>query len=242
MPIEVGPGPLSEDEASPYRAATAVPSAAGSHCRRFFAANAFAILALPPPAALIGRAEACGRRRNADGMGRHGRGDLPTGTSQDIRTTMQRLRTRFLTAAVGAAMLFVGYPTFAQNAEQKAGDKDKPQASDAKEAQKKIDEFAEAERLLGGPAANPECLWLGRRVVSLLWRHIRPTPFPHLDLYDRSGGQAGHIQAPCRAIVRRGNIVRKAPDPPTSRAHGCWINANAETEATGYVPKGTTSR
>src|SRR5262249_42198407 len=64
-----------------------------------------------------GRAAAGGRRRNADGMGRHGRGDLPNGTAQDTRTIMQRSRTRLLTAVLGAAMLFVGGPTFAQNAE-----------------------------------------------------------------------------------------------------------------------------
>jgi hypothetical protein len=175
-------------------------------------------------------------------MGRHGRGDLLTGTAQNIRTIMQRSRTRFLTAALGAAMLFVGDPTFAQNAEQKAGDKDKPQASDAKEAQKKIDEFAEAERLLGGPAANPECLWLGRRVVSLLWRDDLDTAFRHLDLYDRFGCPAGHIQATFRCLVRQGNFDPKATDTLNSRVHGCWINPNAETQGTAAVPSGTTNR
>jgi hypothetical protein len=155
---------------------------------------------------------------------------------------MQRSRTSFLTAALGAAMLFVGDPTFAQNAEQKAGDKDKPQASDAKEAQKKIDEFAEAERLLGGPAANPECLWLGRRVVSLLWRDDLDTAFRHLDLYDRFGCPAGHIQATFRCLVRQGNFDPKATDTLNSRVHGCWINPNAETQGTAAVPSGTTNR
>ena len=97
---------------------------------------------------------------------------------------MQRFRMRFVTAALGAAMMFVANPTFAQNNEQKPADKEKPPAADTKETQKKIDEFAEAERLLGGPAANPECLWLGRRVVSLLWRDDLDTAFRHLDLYE----------------------------------------------------------
>src|SRR5262249_57598882 len=113
-------------------------------------------------------------------MGPHGR-DPTAAIVQHIRATMHRLRMRFLTAALGAVMLFVANPTFAQNSDQKPADK--PPAGDAKEAQKKIDEFAEAERLLGGPAANPECLWLGRRVVSLLWRDDLDTPFPHLALY-----------------------------------------------------------
>jgi hypothetical protein len=175
-------------------------------------------------------------------MGRHGRGDLPPGTAQDIRTIMQRSRMRLVTAALGAAMLFVGNPTFAQNAEPKAPDKDKPQASDAKEEKKKIDEFAEAERLLGGPAANPECLWLGRRVVGLLWRDDLDTAFRHLDLYDRFGCPGGHIQATFRCLVRQGNIDPKATDTLNSRVHGCWINPNAETQGTAAVPSGTTNR
>src|SRR6476620_5628821 len=175
-------------------------------------------------------------------MGRHGRGDLPTGTAQHARTIMQRSRTRFLTAALGAATLFVGDPTFAQNAEQKAGDKDKPQASDAKEAQKKIDEFAEAERLLGGPAANPECLWLGRRVVSLLWRDDLDTAFRHLDLYDRFGCPAGHIQTTFRCVVRQGEIDSKATDTLHTRVHACWINPDVDLKGTAAAPSPTTNR
>ena len=73
---------------------------------------------------------------------------------------------RVLAAALGAAMLLVAAePSFAQNADQKPPDK--PQTGDGKEPPKKVDEFAEAEKLLGGPAANPECLWLGRRVVRV---------------------------------------------------------------------------
>jgi hypothetical protein len=140
---------------------------------------------------------------------------------------------------VGAALLFVGAPTFAQNAEPKP---DKPPAADGKEAQKKIDEFAEAERVLGGPAANPECLWLGRRVVSLLWRDDLDTAFRHLDLYDRFGCPAGHIQATFRCVVRQGNIDPKATDTLNGRVHSCWINPSGEMQGTAAVPSGTTNR
>ncbi len=122
---------------------------------------------------------------------------------------MPRSSLRLLTAGLSAAMLFVASPTFAQSTDQKPAEK--PPASDAKDAQKKIDEFAEAEKLLGGPAANPECLWLGRRVVSLLWRDDLDTAFRHLDLYDRFGCPAGRIQATFRCLVRQGNIDPKAP-------------------------------
>jgi len=153
---------------------------------------------------------------------------------------MPRSSLRLLTAGLSVAMLFVASPTFAQSTDQKPAEK--PPASDAKDAQKKIDEFAEAERLLGGPAANPECLWLGRRVVSLLWRDDLDTAFRHLDLYDRFGCPAGHIQATFRCLVRQGNIDPKAPDTLNGRVHTCWINPTAEPQGTAAAPSGTTNR
>ena len=153
---------------------------------------------------------------------------------------MPRSSLRLLTAGLSVAMLFVASPTFAQSTDQKPAEK--PPASDAKDAQKKIDEFAEAEKLLGGPAANPECLWLGRRVVSLLWRDDLDTAFRHLDLYDRFGCPAGHIQATFRCLVRQGNIDPKAPDTLNGRVHCCWINPTAETQGTAAAPSGTTNR
>ena len=48
---------------------------------------------------------------------------------------MYRPRLRLLTAALGAAMLFVASPTFAQSPEQKPADK--APAGDGKDAQKK---------------------------------------------------------------------------------------------------------
>ena len=153
---------------------------------------------------------------------------------------MPRDSLRLLTAGVSAAMLFVAWPTFAQSTDQKPAEK--PPAGEAKDSQKKIDEFAEAEKLLGGPAANPECLWLGRRVVSLLWRDDLDTAFRHLDLYDRFGCPAGHIQATFRCLVRQGNIDPKAPDTLNGRVHTCWINPSTETQGTAAAPSGTTNR
>ena len=153
---------------------------------------------------------------------------------------MPRSSLRLLTAGLSVAMFFVASPTFAQSTDQKPAEK--PPASDAKDAQKKIDEFAEAEKLLGGPAANPECLWLGRRVVRLLWQDDLDTAFRHLDLYDRFGCPAGHIQATFRCLVRQGNIDPKAPDTLNGRVHSCWINPTAETQGTAAAPSGTTNR
>jgi hypothetical protein len=132
---------------------------------------------------------------------------------------------RTLRTLLGAAALLfaAAQPVFAQSGNDKPPEQ-KPATDAVKESQKKIDEIAEAARLLTGPAANPECIWLGRRVVSLLWRDDLDTAFRHLDLYDRFGCPSGHIQATFRCLVRQGNIDPKAPESLNSRIHACWIN------------------
>jgi hypothetical protein len=141
-------------------------------------------------------------------------------------------------AALGSAVsLAVAQPA----GEQKPPDQgQKPPAPQndtaAKEEKKKIDEFAEAARVLAGPAGNPECVWLGRRVVNLLWRDDLDTAFRHLDLYDRFGCPAGHIQATFRCVVRQGNIDPKAPESLSSRVHACWINPNMPPATASAAP------
>src|SRR5882757_1698072 len=141
---------------------------------------------------------------------------------------------RFDSVCVAAAILGMAFvtvaanPTFAQGADSKATDQRPAAGENSKDGAKKPDEFAEAEKLLGGgPAANPECMWLGRRVVSLLWRDDLDTAFRHLDLYDRFGCPAGHIQTSFRCVVRQGNIDPKTSDL-TTRIHACWINPNTD--------------
>ena len=148
---------------------------------------------------------------------------------------------RLLAASIAAVMMaFASNPTLAQNGEQKAGDK--PQAPDAKEVQKKADDLAQVGKALVGPAANPECVWVGRRVVSLLWRDDLDTAFRHLDVYDRFGCPAGHIQAAFRCVVRQGKIDEKATDTLNSRVDACWLNPASEPQGTAAVPSATTNR
>lgn len=98
----------------------------------------------------------------------------------------------------------------------------------AKETQKP-DEFAEAQRALGGSAGNPECVWLGRRVVSLLWRDDLDTAFRHLDLYDRFGCPSAHIQATFRCLLlHAATIDPKTADSLNTRVQSCWINPNLQ--------------
>src|SRR4051812_50029489 len=143
---------------------------------------------------------------------------------------MRLLGMRILAAAVSAAMLFAeASPTFAQSADPKAG-ASRSQNGEAEGPKKAVDEFAEAAKVLGGPAANPECVWLGRRVVNLLWRDDLDTAFRHLDLYDRFGCPSGHIQATFRCVVRQGNIDPKATDTLPNRVHACWLNPTLEAQ------------
>jgi hypothetical protein len=150
-----------------------------------------------------------------------------------MRSDSLRVAATAFIAAFGIAVLTLAAgPTFAQNAEPKATEPRPPSGDANKDKPKKVDEYAEAERLLGGPAANPECMWLGRRVVSLLWNDDLDTAFRHLDLYDRFGCPGGHIQTAFRCVVRQGTIDRKdnpkAQDTIEGRIHSCWINPNTD--------------
>jgi len=90
----------------------------------------------------------------------------------------QLLAVLFCMASLGLTV-----PALAQSGGNgKPPEPQKPAADAAKESQKKIDEITEASNTLTGPAGNPECVWLGRRVVTLLWRDDLDTAFRHLDL------------------------------------------------------------
>ena len=163
---------------------------------------------------------------------------------------------RLLAAVLCAASISASTSVaLAQSGGAKPAEPQKPAAAApadpaaTKEGQKKIDEIAEASRVLTGPAGNPECVWLGRRVVSLLWRDDLDTAFRHLDLYDRFGCPSAHIQATFRCIVRQGNIDPKAPETLNGRVHACWLNpglppapAAASAEPNPPASEGTTVR
>lgn len=135
-------------------------------------------------------------------------------------------------AAVGLA----GQPALAQSGPSKST---KPAASaNGKEAEKQMNLIAEAARVLTGPAGNPECVWLGRRVVALLWRDDLDTAFRHLDLYDRFGCPSAHIQAAFRCVIRLGHIDPKAADTLNARVDACWLNpAMTPQPAAASAPK-----
>ena len=116
---------------------------------------------------------------------------------------------RLLTAARGpfAALLIASaIPGFAPAAfAEDPKPAEKPAGQEPAKEPQKVDEFAEAQKEIAGPAGNPECVWLGRRVVGLLWRDDLDTAFRHLDLYDRFGCPSAHVQASFRCLILHGN-------------------------------------
>jgi len=158
---------------------------------------------------------------------------------------------RYVVAAGMALLVGVG-GAIAQSGDLRAQDQSaKPAATNtsppasgapsdaAKDSQRKADEFVEAAQAINGPAGNPECVWLGRRVVGLMWRDDLDTAFRHLDLYDRFGCPGGHVQATFRCLVRFGGIDPKAPDSLSGRVHACWINPNAQPQAAASAAPAT---
>jgi hypothetical protein len=141
-------------------------------------------------------------------------------------------------ATSGVALLIGVGGAFAQSGDLRTQDQPKPPAGQAAPAdaardnQRKTDEFVEAAQAINGPAGNPECVWLGRRVVVLMWRDDLDTAFRHLDLYDRFGCPGGHVQATFRCLVRFGPIDPKQPESLSGRVHACWINPGAQPQAT----------
>lgn len=138
----------------------------------------------------------------------------------------------YAASTLAAALAFGHVSASAQSGDPKAADKPKAEApastnppanAPAKDGSKKAEDLADTAKAISGPAGNPECIWLGRRVVNLLWRDDLDTAFRHLDLYDRFGCPSGHIQATFRCVVRQGNIDPKSQDLP-NRVQACWIN------------------
>jgi hypothetical protein len=149
-----------------------------------------------------------------------------------------------LLAVPGLALAIGMGSALAQSGNPAAPDQSgKPAASSAdaaKDSQRKTDEFVEAAQAINGPAGNPECVWLGRRVVRLMWRDDLDTAFRHLDLYDRFGCPGGHVQATFRCLTRFGaQIDDKVQKSLDDRVHACWINPNAQPQAAAASPPST---
>ena len=140
---------------------------------------------------------------------------------------------RLVAALSGAALLFIAVPVAqaqgtGEQKQQEQGQKPPSatpgDAAKEEKEKKRVDEFAEAARVLNGPAGNPECVWFGRRVINRLWGDDLDTAARHLELYDRFGCPGEHIQQSFRCVVRQGSIDPKSPERLDARVHACWLN------------------
>jgi hypothetical protein len=138
-------------------------------------------------------------------------------------------------------------PALAQGSDAKPPEQTAPTGQEPTKEPQKVDELAEAQKAIAGPAGNPECVWLGRRVVNLLWRDDLDTAFRHLDLYDRFGCPSAHIQASFRCLLLHASgIDPKVADSLNARVQACWINPALEVTTppapAGAAPSATTNR
>jgi hypothetical protein len=102
-----------------------------------------------------------------------------------------------------------------------------PKVEPGKDAGGHPDESAETARILMGPAGRGECVWIGKRIVGLLWKDDLDTALRHLKLYDRFGCPGEHLQLSFRCIVRQGDIQKDAAKEPKTfdnRVEACWVN------------------
>ena len=162
---------------------------------------------------------------------------------ESMRQRVLKLQTAVLRhlAAPGLALIIGIGSAVAQSGTPAAPDQSGKAAASpadaAKDSQRRTDEFVEAAQAINGPAGNPECVWLGRRVVRLMWRDDLDTAFRHLDLYDRFGCPGGHVQATFRCLTRFGaQIDDKVQKSLDDRVHACWINPNAQPQAAAAPP------
>ncbi len=154
------------------------------------------------------------------------------------------------TALFAVAALPPATPAFAQSGDAKPAEPAQPPSGQepAKDTQK-IDEFAEAQKALGSPAGNPECVWFGRRVVALLLNDDLDTAFRHLDLYDRFGCPSGHIQATFRCLLlQRADKIDPKTTDRDAKVQACWLNPNVQASSApapapaAAAPNPTTTR
>jgi hypothetical protein len=171
---------------------------------------------------------------------------------------LSMLRCSFLSAAAllaGGVLLWSAFPAAAEDqggapaqqsqsqGEKKEGDQKAAEQARAaaQEAAKAIAEYKEAEAKLASSAGAPECVWTGRRIVSLLWRDDMDTARRYIDLYDRFGCSSDHLKLAFRCVIEQGPIDAKAADRLASRVHDCWI-APQETTTTSNQTSGTTTK
>jgi hypothetical protein len=125
-------------------------------------------------------------------------------------------------------------PAFAQSSDSKPPDQHPAAGPDTATPPPKVNEYVEVQKLINGPAGNPECFWIGFRALGRLWNDDLDAAFRHLDLYDRFGCPGGHVQAAFRCLVLHSDPIiasKGKSEILDSYLHACWINPALEASA-----------
>lgn len=108
----------------------------------------------------------------------------------------------------------------------------------AERAKEEIEFYKRAGSQLSLTAGSAECLWTGRRIVSLLWRDDMETALRYIGLYDRFGCSAEHLKLAFRCAVRQGPMDPKAADGLAARVQGCWLDPDGPTTSASQSTEG----
>jgi hypothetical protein len=125
-----------------------------------------------------------------------------------------------------AAMTLPVSQAAAQTSGQPAAEAAKPAVQS--DTDKRAAEFSEAGQAISGPAGNPECVFVGRRIVLLMSRDDLDTALRFTDLYDRFGCPGGHVQAAFRCLAKSGYPGASKIENLPTLVHTCWINPTAQ--------------
>lgn len=130
------------------------------------------------------------------------------------------------TAACVAATTLPSSLATAQTPPQPPADaaKQGPQA----DTERRAAEFTEAAQAISGPAGNPECVFVGRRIVVLMSRDDLDTALRFTDLYDRFGCPGGHVQAAFRCLAKGGYPGASKIENLPMLVHMCWVNPGVQ--------------
>jgi len=73
------------------------------------------------------------------------------------------------------------------------------------------------------PGRQPECVWLGQRIVSLLWRDDVNTAREQSRFYDVFGCPSDHLKLAFRCVIRQSERQPQQTDL-NARIYGCWMS------------------
>ena len=118
--------------------------------------------------------------------------------------------------------------------EQKKADGERKAATERAKAERKaVEQYETATKSLRASAGSAECLWSGRRIVSLLRRDDINTARHYMDLYAQFECSQKHLKLAFRCVIKQGPIDPKAAEKLASRVHDCWIAPEGSTAAVG---------